>query len=396
MSELFNNEEYLKNLIKRLGNEDNEELKKELKSTIKSLSPEVIAKVEQELIDKDGITVDEIQSVCDIHLDLFKDFTNVEKIEVEKDHPIFILMREHDYILKTVEKIREISKNVYKKNNIKEAFDDFMKLNKNIENIEAAEKYFLKEENVLFAYLEKHGIEQPPRVMWKEHNQIRNFRNKLLKLKDNRDFEDAKKSLYEISLNLNELFTHHVQKEHSVLFPTALNLINDEEWKEIRNQFDEIGYFCYFPKAIEKKDEKESGVLDDKIKLPSGEFTIEELINMFNTLPMDITFVDKNNRVKYFSETKDRIFVRSRAIIGRKVQNCHPANSVEIVNKIVNDFKTGKKDKADFWLRVGEKYVYLRYFAVRNKNNEYLGTVEVTQDIEPIQEIKGEKRIYDE
>ena len=100
--------------------------------------------------------------------------------------------------------------------------------------------------------------------------------------------------------------------------------------------------------------------------------------------------------MKYFSETKDRIFVRSRAVIGRKVQNCHPEKSIEIVNKILSDFKSGKRDKADFWIKLGEKYVFIQYFAVRDENGKYLGTLEVTQDIAPIQKITGEKRIYDE
>jgi hypothetical protein len=111
---------------------------------------------------------------------------------------------------------------------------------------------------------------------------------------------------------------------------------------------------------------------------------------------MDITFVDENDEVRYFNETKDRIFVRSRTIVGRKVQNCHPEKSIEIVNKILRDFKTGKRDKADFWLKLGEKYVLIQYFAVRDEKGKYLGTLEVTQDIAPLQKISGEKRIYDD
>jgi len=189
---------------------------------------------------------------------------------------------------------------------------------------------------------------------------------------------------------------NHVHKEHSVLFPTALKLINEDEWIDIRHQFDEIGYCGFDPEPMNIEGKYVEEVIEGKIKLPSGELTLEQLKFMLNTLPIDITFVDANDEVKYFSESKERIFVRSRAIIGRKVQNCHPSKSIEIVNKIVNDFKSGKRDNADFWLKLGDKYAYIRYFAVRNEKGEYLGTLEVTQDIKPIQEITGEKRIYDE
>ena len=397
MSELFNKKEYLKNLIKRSNAEkDNKELKDELQKTIKELSVEEIAEVEQDLMDNEGITVDQIQSVCDVHLELFKEYIEKEKISVEPWHPIYILMKEHDFIIKTVEKIRNIAKQVLSKKSIQEAFPLFMKLNLHFDDLMAAENYFLKEENVLFPYIEKHGITKPPAIMWKEHDQIREFRKRLISIKDNRNFEQAKQELYNLSLALLEFFMNHVHKEHSVLFPTALKLINEDEWIDIRHQFDEIGYCGFDPEPMNIEGKYVEEVIEGKIKLPSGELTLEQLKFMLNTLPIDITFVDANDEVKYFSESKERIFVRSRAIIGRKVQNCHPSKSIEIVNKIVNDFKSGKRDNADFWLKLGDKYAYIRYFAVRNEKGEYLGTLEVTQDIKPIQEITGEKRIYDE
>ena len=114
---------------------------------------------------------------------------------------------------------------------------------------------------------------------------------------------------------------------------------------------------------------------------------------MFNTLPLDITFVDKDGLVKYFSQGKERIFPRTKAVIGREVKNCHPPASVHIVEKIVEDLKTGKKDNEDFWIKMGDKYVFIRYFAVRDEKGEFLGVMEVTQNIKPIQEISGEKRL---
>ena len=108
------------------------------------------------------------------------------------------------------------------------------------------------------------------------------------------------------------------------------------------------------------------------------------------------TFVDKDDFVKYFSEGKERTFIRTRSIIGRNVSNCHPPASVHIVEKIVNDFKTGRKDQEDFWIKLGDKFVLIRYYAVRNDKGEYLGVLEVTQDIKEIQQIVGEKRLVSE
>ncbi|ONN27082.1 hemerythrin [Thermosipho affectus] len=396
MSELFNKKEYLKNLILRVSQRDDEKLKRELKETIKELSAEEIAKVEQELMEEERLSIEKIQSVCDVHLELFKEYIDSEKIDVEEWHPIYILMKEHEYIIKSLEGLKELSDKLLKKSDVPSALPILLNLQRYIDDLNEAEKYFQKEENVLFPYIEKHGITKPPAVMWKEHDQVRLLRKELIGIKEKRDLELAKNKLYEISMGLLELFLNHVHKEHSVLFPTALKLISDEEWLDIREQFDEIGYIGITPVSVEKRVKIEERVYDENIKLPSGEFTLEELKYVLNTLPVDITFVDKNDEVKYFSETKDRVFVRSRAIIGRKVQNCHPEKSIDIVNKILEDFKSGKRDHADFWLKLGERYVYIRYFAVRNEKGEYLGTLEVTQDIKPIQEISGEKRIYDD
>jgi hypothetical protein len=131
------------------------------------------------------------------------------------------------------------------------------------------------------------------------------------------------------------------------------------------------------------------------VQFDAGFMLPEEINAMLNVLPVDITFVDKNGKVKYFSQGKERIFARPKTIIGREVKNCHPPASVHIVEKIVEDLRSGKKDHEDFWINLGDKYVLIKYFAVRDEKGEFLGVVEVSQDIKPIQEIKGEKRLAD-
>ncbi len=125
----------------------------------------------------------------------------------------------------------------------------------------------------------------------------------------------------------------------------------------------------------------------------AGSLTAEEINAIFNTLPIDMTFVGADDKVKYFTQGKERIFDRPKTIIGREVKHCHPPKSVHVVEQIVADLRSGKKDNEDFWIQMGEMYVLIRYYAVRGKQGEFLGTLEVTQDIKPIQDIKGEKRL---
>ncbi len=131
------------------------------------------------------------------------------------------------------------------------------------------------------------------------------------------------------------------------------------------------------------------------LQFDTGALSKDEIEAVFDTLPIDVTFVDKEDTVKYFSKSKDRIFVRTRAVIGRKVQQCHPQKSVHVVNEIVESFKSGKKNVAEFWIQKGDRLVYIRYFPVRSKDGKYMGTVEVTQDITDIRKIRGEKRLLD-
>lgn len=135
------------------------------------------------------------------------------------------------------------------------------------------------------------------------------------------------------------------------------------------------------------------GNIKEKIIFETGSFAKEELETLLNTLPVDITFVDKNDTVRYFSQTKDRIFPRTKAVIGRKVQQCHPQKSLHVVNQILQDFKNNKRDVAEFWINLNNRLIYICYFPVRNKSGDYLGCLEVTQDITDIKKIEGERRL---
>jgi DUF438 domain-containing protein len=186
-------------------------------------------------------------------------------------------------------------------------------------------------------------------------------------------------------------------KEEEVLFPMSMDKLTDSDWYEIGKQTNEIGYCLYDPQVEWKTTifdltsmvKTESG----NIQLPTGSFSNEELLAILNTLPIDITFVDRNDKVKYFSQAKERIFQRNRAILNRDVRMCHPPSSVHIVDQIVDDFKSGRAESVPFWIQMKDQFIHIEYFALRNEQGEYLGTIEVSQNLTERRKLEGEQRI---
>jgi hypothetical protein len=177
----------------------------------------------------------------------------------------------------------------------------------------------------------------------------------------------------------------------------SLDTLNDEEWYEVAKQSIEYG-FCLYDPRVEWKPagaELEEGVSDEagKIQLPSGSFNVQELLAVLNTIPFDMTFVDKDDRVRYFTQGKERIFARSRAILGRRVHQCHPPSSAHVVEKILDDFKSGQEDHAAFWITLNDRFIHIEYFALRGQEGEYLGTLEVSQDLTEKRKLEGERRL---
>jgi len=188
-----------------------------------------------------------------------------------------------------------------------------------------------------------------------------------------------------------------IDKEEEILFPMCLDTLTDAEWYEIYRQSTEIGYCLYDPSdSWEPQDTvrgEEVTKEQEKIQLPSGNMTIPELVALLNTIPFDMTFVDKDDTVRYFTQGKERIFARSRAILGRKVQRCHPPSSVHIVERILNDFKSGHQEKAAFWIQMDGRFIHIEYFALRDADGKYLGTLEVSQDLTEKRKLQGEQRL---
>jgi len=393
----------IKDLIKELhAGARVEEVKEKFKEALGGIAAADISRIEGELIEE-GMPAEEIRRLCDVHLAVFKEsLEGATKTLASPGHPIHTLMEEHKILLQFADKLKNTAGKIKGANSFATAGESMERLSHIAKHFKESEKHYVREENVLFPYLEKHGITHPPAIMWAEHNDIREEKKKLYKLvetKESMSFEEFAKELEELAKSTEDMLSSHFYKESNILFPAALKVISEDEWREIKKQCDELGYCCFTPEdakgVVRAAGEPTSQIASssNEITFETGEFSTKELEAVLNTLPVDITFVDKEDRVRYFSQSKERTFPRAKAIIGRKVQQCHPQKSLHVVEEILSDFKEKKREEAGFWINMEGRLIYIRYFAVRDKAEKYIGCLEVTQDITDIKKIEGEKRL---
>ncbi len=405
MSEIINNREYRQKILKELimelhAGKTVEDVKSRFEELIKGVSASEISEMEQALI-MDGMPVEEIQNLCDVHAAVFKgsieDIHKVQRPDEMPGHPVHTFKLENRELEKL---INERLKPTLEELKTTDSKENIYKLLEFINLLLDIDKHYSRKENLLFPYMEKYGITAPPKVMWGVDDEIRAAIKEVKAMLQSYsgDKEQIVKKAEEAANRVIEM----IFKEENILFPMAMDTLAEDEWLVIEDESDEIGYCLVGPQGKwkpartdveEKQNETAQKATDGYLKFETGLLTTKEIGLMFNSLPLDITFVDKDGAVKYFSQGKERIFPRTKAIIGRQVHNCHPPASVHIVEKLVEDFKAGRKDSEDFWIKMGDLLVYIRYFAIRDENGEYMGTMEVTQNIKPIQELTGEKRL---
>ena len=406
MSELINNSQYrkkqLKELILRLHKgESPEQLRKELISTLRAIPYGEVVEVEQELI-HEGLAETEVLKLCDVHGEVLEGNIDVSAAKkIPEGHPVDVFKKENIELKKLAEKlsgllqsIDEISEPEYEKYiyALQACFNDLMDV----------DKHYKRKEYLVFPYLEKNEITGPPKVMWGKHDEIREQLKGCIELLktpglQKQDLNDSLELLFYPAL---EAVVHMVQKEEEILFPMCMDVLTTEDWWNVHKQTLEFGFTLYDPQSDWKPEsiraETNEALISSgngSIQMPSGSFTANEIMVILNTVPVDMTFVDKNDQVKYFTQGKHRIFARSRSIINRDVRMCHPPGSVHIVEKILEDFKSGKATHAPFWIQKKDKFIHIEYFALHNENGEYLGTLEVSQDLTEARKLEGEKRI---
>lgn len=405
MSELINNSQSRKELLKHMILQLHEGVapevvRKRMVELMSKIPYGEVVEVEQELI-SEGLPESEVLRLCDIHTEALDGMIDLSGMKiVPPGHPVDTFKQENRELGKVIDELTQVFDNTEKLFTELGAHAFTNKIKSLVNSLTDVEKHYRRKENLLFPFLEKYGITGPPTVMWGKHNETRD----LLKTAVNAlDLPATTPDMMKMKIELHlkpaaKALTDMILKEEEILFPMTLDKLNDSDWYEIYNQTNEIGYCLYDPKVSWKPAslaEAEGHAADDgaHMQLPSGRFTAEELMAVLNILPVDITFVDRNDKVKYFSQGKERIFDRNRAILGRDVRMCHPPGSVHIVEQILSDFKSGAADSAPFWIQMKGKFIHIEYFALRNEKGEYLGTVEMSQDLTEKRMLSGDQRL---
>lgn len=407
MSEMINNRELkamdpakrkatLKQLFKDLHDGKNvNEVKAHFDAFIGKIAIEEIAGLQHvELIEGD-ISVTEMQRIYAAHTDLFKgaieENESVYGPENQPGHPVHTFEMENREIEKLLQNRLLVHLEQFA---MEDSTENINLLLEDCNLLYDIDKHYSRKENLIFPYLEKYGIYGPTTNMWRIDDFIRDGIKLAKKRLSNYD-GNKNGVIEEVQFVLREV-SSMIYREENILFPMALQNFTEDEWVKIAHESDEIGYCLASPTEEWKPARKHldtDAISEGYIKMETGILSLKQLELLLNHLPVDITFIDQDDVVRYFSHGKERIFARTKAVIGRTVQNCHPPRSVHVVEDLLRDFKSGKKDTEDFWIKVRDKFVYIRYFAVHDENNQYIGTLEFTQNINPIQALEGEKRI---
>lgn len=404
MSEYINNSAKRKELLKHMllqlhQGEAPEQVKGRLKAILPSIPYNEVVEVEQQLI-AEGIPVEDILQLCDVHTQVLEGSIDTSMArEIPAGHPVDIFKQENRALEKELASLNALVDTVLNRRSTNwEAV--ILQIRATLNNLSDVEKHYLKKEHLLFPFMEKHGLTGPPKVMWGKHDEVR----RLLKTAREALIVEGKVEHEELAVLMQVAvrpvivaIEEMIMKEEEILFPMCMDTLTEEEWYEIYRQIPEIGYCLYDPPVAWRPQgivvDEHRGITTDKIMLSTGALRVEELEAILSTLPIDITFVDNDDKVKFFSNSADRVFPRTRAILGRDVRLCHPPGSVHVVEQILSDFKSGRHNSAAFWINFQGRFVYIEYFAVRDKEGKYLGTLEFTQDATHIRSLEGERRI---
>lgn len=392
-----------------------------------------ITSAERELI-KNGLDPSEIQKLCTIHAAVFKGSINEihhsNQEYGQPGHPVHTLKLENQVLQSLM--TDEIDGLLVKIENGQWEFQE--RLVHAVKDLGQLDKHYARKETLIFSYMEKYGITAPPMVMWGVDDDIREQIKEMTQLVQGERvaFNPIKIHWEKLKEDIEEM----IFKEEEIMVPMTLDVFTLKDWEQIAKDSFDIG-FAYIPEPLPWKASQESlakelerepvrlemikqakemteGIAESmsaeesivlketsnhfdgsEINFPTGNLQIKQLINMFKYIPVDLTFVDASETVCFYSEGKERVFPRTNSVIGRKVVNCHPPKSMHMVQQILDDFKAGTREHAEFWIELHGKFVYIQYFAVHDDDNQYLGCLEATQDVTHIRNLDGQKRLMD-
>jgi DUF438 domain-containing protein len=385
----------LKDIIRQLHDgAPVEQVKARFDELVRDIDSSEIAQTEQALI-AEGMPVEDVQRLCDVHVTVFKESLDTKQTaQVAEDHPVDAYRRENVVIGEIVNELRCSLEALAEGAEDAASAKGLEDIRAGLERLSEIDVHYLRKENQLFPVLEEHGIVGPTKVMWSLDDDIRARIKADRSHAERGDVPTLRRSLPETLTMVEDM----VYKEEKILFATALDSLTAEEWEQIASGDGEIGYAWVEGPSGDRAREAaaafkpESGEL--LLPLTTGALTPEQIDLLLRALPFDVTYVDADDRVRYYSEG-ERVFPRSPAAIGREVRNCHPPKSLHKVEQILAEFKAGTKDLAEFWIQMGPKFIHIRYFAMRDGDGVYQGCLEVVQDATHVRSLEGQRRIVD-
>jgi uncharacterized protein len=407
MSEVIDNRAHrirtLKEVIRHLhAGQAPEAVKDRMRSLVRETDYSEIVAMEQELL-AEGMPVEEIQCMCDLHSEVTREvLVQLPPRAVPPGHPVDTFRRENEALRGAVARMRGAMTAVAALPGDQPAGELLLPWRQALNDLMDIEKHYQRKEHALFSCLERHGITGPSKVMWAKDDEVREYLKGLVAALREREATAAEWKIVAATAGEAALraIEEMIYKEENILLPMCQDAFTEEEWAEIWAESPRYGWCLMEPRQGYVPP---APVMPEGVKVPSagalilptGHLSIEQLLGIFSTLPVDLTFVDADDRVAFFSEGPDRIFARSRAIVGRLVQNCHPPRSVEVVDRILSDFREGRQSVAEFWITMEGRFVHIRYFAVRDAGGKYMGTLEVTQDLTRLRSLEGERRLLE-
>ncbi|MFW6458402.1 MAG: DUF438 domain-containing protein [Halodesulfurarchaeum sp.] len=396
---------------KRVRNgEPIETVREEYNDAIEAVTPHDVLVIEHTALES-GTPIPTIKEEIEPILETFRPgLETTDWDQPHEGHPVDNLMAENEEIAEHLDIIAETRAELSDTDG--PPLEAIGTLQESVRTLDAGvDLHFLTKENVLFPHLESHlKYDRPLGVMWSLHDDIRSTLGVLdTMLSEPEANFDTVQTLFD---RLDELLEGMRFKEERIIYPVATEMLEDAEWVEVQSNSAEIGYFGIDPPLPLLTDDPQSGdgvPADTQLPTPEGDLaprevllgletgtlSLEQIELLFDTLPVDVTFVDENDTVRYFNNPADRIFPRSGSIVGRSVQNCHPPESVDRVEAILSAFRSGEEDRARFWIQNDGSFVVIDYYAMRGENGEYRGTLEVSHEVSDIRELEGEKRLLD-
>ncbi len=380
--------------------------KSRMKSEVGRISPEEFAAAEQMFKneDPDECRNEDVRTI----LEVFDGLIQTQEPGLPYGHSIDAYRRENDKMKQLLLKGDELARRPF-------VLNPWLEL---MEQIIQYKVHFSRKQNQLYSALERKGFDRPSTTMWMYDDEIRDEMNNALELLSNGNvntdsFLDAYRQM---TVDLRDL----MEKEELILYPTSLKLIPENEFEEMKSGDREIGFFLIdMPDLHPSSSDKEvtpvagqNGFMDDLAALlarygknietgpqekvldvAEGKLTLEQINLLFRHLPVDISFVDENDLVKFYTDTPHRVFPRSKGVIGREVRNCHPPKSLHMVEEIIEKFRSGEQSKSEFWINKPGLFIYIVYVAVRDKDGTFRGVMEMMQDCTHIRQLEGERRL---